>query len=777
MSVEGRTMIWRRPMAGEGLRINRPAAVKAASLATHFALGFVTACVKMPGSGAPFGVAMTARAGGGWGGVMCALGAAAGYLVSGGFAWALRYIATLILTFTASFLLREVPLARRSWFMPSAAALILALTGALNAFDTLFRLPVAVELATETALAALGTYLFHMALTSAPIREERDELRRNAGGILLLCCLLMALGRISIPGVLCLGRIPACFCVMVAAFGGGASAGAFVGVILGLAMDLAAGGAPVFLIGYGFAGLLSGAVKRQGRLLFLLTFLVSHAMAVFWNWSPKLSVPALYETFAASVAFLVLPSRTMTSLTAPVQRPALGAGEAGVRRYTAGRTRELAEAFRELYETVRKSAESTANDADIATVYDRAAEAVCAACPRKSECWNRDYVDTLSMLGDAARAMRERGRLETEDLPARFRESCRNAEGFAAAVNMELRAMSYRRQLKVRLEENRTAAYGQYRYLAGVLDAMAEDLRSTSGPDPLAERRLLRYLNSKDVDGEVSVFRDQSGRLRAVIESARLGLLYREGDYMDRISETLGKRMCRPAGDNGRNDRLVLLEAEPLAVSVGVAAVKKEGEPVSGDRGTYFKTEQGVLCVLLSDGMGSGETAARESISVVRMLERFLRSGVEPATAMKILNSVMLLRNGDQWGYATVDLMCIDLFTGQTGFYKYGAAPSFIRTGRSVRRVKGISMAAGILAGEGETPDVVRMRLRPGGVAIIASDGVVTREDDTWLRQMLLDYDGGDTRELARSVIRRAGQMYGYSDDMTVLAVRVEERA
>ena len=104
--------------------------------------------------------------------------------------------------------------------MPSAAALILALTGALNAFDTLFRLPVAVELATETALAALGTYLFHMALTSAPIREERDELRRNAGGILLLCCLLMALGRISIPGGLCLGRIPACFCVMVAAFGG-----------------------------------------------------------------------------------------------------------------------------------------------------------------------------------------------------------------------------------------------------------------------------------------------------------------------------------------------------------------------------------------------------------------------------------------------------------------------------------------------------------------------------------------------------------------------------
>ena len=776
MQVEGRTMIWKRPME-RGLRIDRPAAVKAASLVTHFALGFVTGCVRMPGSGAPFGVAMTARAGGGWGGVMCALGAALGYLVSGGFAWALRYIASLILVFTASFLLREVPLARRSWFMPSAAALLLAFTGALNAFDAVLRLPVAVELATETALAAMGTYLFQVALSSAPVREERDELRRNAGGILLLCCLLMALARVSVPGVLCLGRVAACFCVMTAAFGGGASAGAFVGVAIGLAMDLAAGGAPVFLIGYGFAGLLSGAVKRQGRLLFLLVFLTAHALTVFWNWSAELSVPALYEAFAASVAFMVLPARAMTALTAPVQRPAPGAGEAGVRGYTAGRTRELAAAFRELYETVRQSAESTANDGDVATVYDRAAEAVCAACPRKSECWTRDYVDTLSMLGDAARAMREKGRLETGDLPPRFREGCRNPEGFAAAVNMELRAMAYRRQLRARLEENRTAAYGQYQYLAGVLDAMAEELRGAEGPDPLAERRLLRYLNSRDVDGEVSVFRDRSGRLRAVIDSARLGLLYREEDYMDRISQTLGTRMCRPAGDNGRNDRLVLLEAEPLAVSVGVAAVKKEGEPVSGDRGTYFKTDQGVLCVLLSDGMGSGEAAARESISVVRMLERFLRSGVEPATAMKILNSVMLLRNGDHWGYATVDLMCVDLFTGQTGFYKYGAAPSFIRAGKSVRRVKGISMAAGILAGEGEAPDVVRMRLRPGGVAVIASDGVVTREDDTWLRQLLLDYDGGDTRELARSVIRRAGQLYGYSDDMTVLAVRVEERA
>ena len=50
-------MLLRNPWKGETLRINRPAAVKAASLGTHFALGFVTGCVRVFGSCAPFGVA------------------------------------------------------------------------------------------------------------------------------------------------------------------------------------------------------------------------------------------------------------------------------------------------------------------------------------------------------------------------------------------------------------------------------------------------------------------------------------------------------------------------------------------------------------------------------------------------------------------------------------------------------------------------------------------------------------------------------------------------
>ena len=52
--------------------------------------------------------------------------------------------------------------------------------------------------------------------------------------------------------------------------------------------------------------------------------------------------------------------------------------------------------------------------------------------------------------------------------------------------------------------------------------------------------------------------------------------------------------------------------------------------------------------------------------------------------------------------------MSIDLFTGETLFYKYGAAPSYVRTGRTVRRVRSENLAAGLAVGEDEgMPDRV----------------------------------------------------------------------
>lgn len=742
----------------------------------YMALGLAMACARVLENGAPFGMAMVACSGAGVSGVFALAGAALGYLISGGIEWGIRYIAAAVLVYTIAFVFHELEIYKNPYFMPSAAALVMGFTGFLGSFSTAVgQVPLVAELFLEIALAFGGTYFFREALSSRPCTTETAELRHSVSAMIMAACLLMALARIVIFNTVSIGRVLALVLVMTSAMKGGMLTGAAVGTVLGLAMDVTHPGAPFYTMAYSFSGLLSGVFGKHGRVLFVLSFILSGALAVVCAWNTEVYISALFETFCASVIFMLLPASLLMHIGLILQYMERGNGETGLRRFVAGRVKNLSEAYSQLFDTVRRNITEPYNDENIARIYDRAADEVCVQCKHKNRCWNAEYVDTLSAMNDATHAMIEHGSLEVKDLPQFFRDKCENLPAFVAAVNGELRGLSYRRQLRSFLSENRNVAWGQYLDIADILGSVANELGNLGGAEPLTERRLLRYLRSLDMDADASVYRDGSGRLRISIECGRLTPLTKDEDYLEKLSAVVGVRLCQPYELTEDSSSLTLLEAEPLAVSVGIAALKKRGEKVSGDKGTYFKTDSGVLCVILADGMGCGDDAARDSAQVVAILEKFLRSGVDPAIAMKILNSVLLLRGGDSWGYATVDLMCVDLFSGETCFYKYGAAPSYVKNGRNIKRIKCETLAAGLTVGDGIAPDIVRMRLRPGSTAIIATDGVIAGSEDEWIKNLLLKgFD--DMKSLARATLKESEKLFGANDDMTVVTVRVEER-
>lgn len=771
MADRGKTLWGDLPEKEDGSRENmRTLGVAGA----QFLIGFLMSAGRFSGTMAPFGVAAVAQAGTGLNGLATLAGACLGYLATGGLDWGIRYAAACVLAFTLSFIIGDSRGSASPWMMPVSAFAVTAATGALGRLaGGLGNAEVAAEVLVEALLAGGAAYFFKEALTPGERQTESAEKRHDAAVTVLAACALMAVSRVHIAGAVSLGRVLSLLLVMTSALKGGCMAGAASGTAFGLAMDAASGSEPFFAMAYAFAGLVSGVFARYGRLVFLLSFILADALCAACCWRWQQNVNAMFEVFSASVVFMLIPPAVLARLGALIQPMAAGMGESGLRRYAARRVEGIARAYGDVCEVVRRNTGET-NDNDIARVFDRAADAACVKCKKRDECWTRGYMETLDALNTATQAMTARGRLESEDIPEWFRKRCTGLPAFIAAVNGELRAAAFRRQYRSRLAENRAAAWAQYEDFAEILAGVAREIGSVNGADPLAERRLMRYLRSLDIEADAAVFRDGGGRLRAVIESGALQSLTKDPAYLDKLSAVLGVRLCRP--NSPAEGRMVLLEAEPLAVSVGIAAMKKRGESVSGDKGTYFKTDAGVLCVILSDGMGAGSEAAAESDEAVAILERFLRSGVDPAAAMKILNSVLLLKNGDEWGFATVDLMCVDLFSGETCFYKYGAAPSYVRTGKAVKRIAGESLAAGLI-GEGASPDTVRMRLKPGSLALVASDGVVPGPDDGWLRELMRASDEKDVKALAREVLRKASDLYGNGDDMTVLAVRVEARA
>ena len=381
----------------------------------------------------------------------------------------------------------------------------------------------------------------------------------------------------------------------------------------------------------------------------------------------------------------------------------------------------------------------------------------------------------MNILNDASVSIQKNGVLTVEDFPGDFRDRCSRLHEFTEVINGELRLRAYRSRMREQVREDRAVLWDQFRDFSEILSASARSLGSGYVADPTAERMLIRYLRTLGVEADASVFRDDRGRLHAAIESRYLDPLLNSPDYLDGLSAVLGVRLCIPEYQ-AREDSIILLEAEPLSASIGIAAVRKQGESVSGDRGTYFKTDSGELCVILSDGMGTGKAAAEGSIGAIRILESFLRAGVAPSNAMKLLNAASLVRDTENWGYATVDLMCIDLFSGDACFYKYGAAPSYVRTGSVIRKIRCSSYAAGLEYEAGKSPDVMRMKMKPGSVAVIASDGIVSDGKDLWLRKLLQETDGSDMKALAGLVVQSAIKTYGKNDDMTALAIKVEVR-
>ena len=482
----------------------------------------------------------------------------------------------------------------------------------------------------------------------------------------------------------------------------------------------------------------------------------------------------LYEVFIAAVLFMLLPHSFLAKIGALLPADSSGYGALKAREYTKERIDQASVAFRELYETVKTASGADRNDNDIATVFDKAAEVTCRTCPLSARCWNREYENTLTMLNDIAPKMLERGKLLKADFPGHFTETCLNLTGLIDATNEEVRGLLSRRQYRNRLRENQTAAFNQYADIASILKGLANELGSDISLEPLLERRLQKYLRSQSVDAGTAVFRGRGGRLQAEI-TGDLGPLKKESAYLDKLSAVLGVRLC--CAEDKEPDRLTLFEAEPLAASVGVAAQSKQNRRNSGDRVTYFKTDDGILHVLLSDGMGTGDDAARYSGDAVRILERFLRAGVAAKTALRILNDLMLLKNENDTGCATVDLFSINLFSGDTKLYKYGAAPSYVRQGKTVHRISGKSFAAGLGAPPLNAPDYLKIKMNPGFTAVILSDGVTGGRDDGWLREMIASFEGTSPGELARAILKASSEKNGQEDDMTVLAVTVSERA
>lgn len=321
--------------------------------------------------------------------------------------------------------------------------------------------------------------------------------------------------------------------------------------------------------------------------------------------------------------------------------------------------------------------------------------------------------------------------------------------------------------------ERRAAEQYAYmnRQLCGVsalLTLLATRLREDRWGDEAVEGTLIPYLVRKGF-APLSV--------DAFYPGGRLCLAIRVGPAGNgsgpAVAAAVGKKL-------GRTMRLISERREGSGAVFEMEAVQgltarmarislPEGqEGVCGDETGELRMPSGRVVYAVSDGMGSGEEANRESRAAIDLLFDQFKLGVERELIYENVNRLLIAR-GEKELYATLDAASIDLVTGEAEMVKFGAPPTCLVRGGNVRTLSGEALPCGIV--DEARPYIRRIRLRERDRLVFCTDGVYDLLGKD-LEEELKRSAAAPLERMAEGLMAAARDR-GQRDDMTVLVVEV----
>lgn len=444
------------------------------------------------------------------------------------------------------------------------------------------------------------------------------------------------------------------------------------------------------------------------------------------------------------------------------------------------RVQQYAQAFQKLADTFygMPYRKDYLSKGQVQRILNETKEQVCINCYQKEICW-KDNIQMMNQGGEALiRALEEGQEAQIQQLRTEWIGICSRSLQYYEKLREIFQIEKQNLVWSNRMIENRLAVAQQLTEVSRIMQLVAEDLYDIAQGSSKFQEELRRNLRKKQVllkntwvmdkvEGRRQVFlnmRARGGQCISVTEVAQI------------LSRVCNCTMTATGGSrcvvNGEYHTVHFIEDVSYQVLYGVAKLTREEEKVSGDNYICRQEDEGKFVMCLSDGMGSGMEACRESEIVVELLEQFLESGFSQETAAKMVNSAMVQQGRDGM-FSTLDICAVDLYTGICSILKAGAAATFIKRDHWVEAISSESLAAGLV--QQLDFETVSRKLYHGDYLIMMTDGVLNalpmeREEET-MKEIIMDIQEEAPREISRGIVERA---LGYSDyrakdDMTVL--------
>ncbi|MEE1144858.1 MAG: SpoIIE family protein phosphatase [Acutalibacteraceae bacterium] len=529
---------------------------------------------------------------------------------------------------------------------------------------------------------------------------------------------------------------------------------------------------------FALCGILGSAIGSKSKPACALSVFVSCilTMAVSSNKNDIASV--LFETVISAILFIITPKKVNTKISTIVSPKPVLARTDLLRRNMVNRMTFASQALKEVSSTVQTASErlSKINLPSLTSVFENTREEICKDCTLENHCFGKYKITTVSAFKQICEEHRHNCDFNRENLPKKWSSRCLEPQRVAQSICSGYEDYLSKIEAEQRLAEIRNAVSDQMDSLAITLKDLSAEFDTYEQYDVVRAQKLdsnLRRMGLKPIDVNCRI--DVRGRTTVDISIRKSDVrAVNKLELLKRVNASCGRDFDLPViSESGNYIMITLCEKAVYKIDFGAAQHSYKNGKLCGDTYSHFSDGKGASITLLSDGMGSGGRACVDSSMVSGLMSRLLIAGFGFNCALKLVNSAMLFKSSDE-SLATVDITCVDLYSGDTKFYKAGACETTVIHGAKTCFARCRNLPAGILR---EVDfEITETTLCEGDTVIMVSDGALYDESDR-IEQIARKMNTVCAQQTAETILQNVvyDRTDGHEDDVTIIVLKVKK--
>ena len=623
------------------------------------------------------------------------------------------------------------------------------------------------------------------------------------GASLLIAIAVSALGNFSVFSY-SVKNIVCIFIVLYLGFRNGILVGATGGITIGVVLSLIGGGEAILIATYAISGMVAGLLNRFGKIGVVVGFILGNIASTYAASGGVENVILFQEILIAAIGLLFVPKKAKISIEDVIPDIKM-LPEAGRNLEESQETiSKLNSISKTITEMAKRYQDNESFDRNLEIFQDELLNSLEGL--ENSSLYDDIYNNEENIVEDILNNLLENGIMTENGIISIFAKhntylmnseniSVRNKEKeeiqeIIKAINTAYRISKTSFIWQKKLEENNKNVSAQLKNVSEAINNITEGIKTNTEKYEKEKIQLKKILEEKGINAkEISIKQENTGRYVVNVYTGICddtnGRKCPTKQIEKSISKILDNKVILQNQDCGiRLGKNVCaytyISEDKYIIQTGIASAKKEDSIVSGDNISNTRLGDGKYLLAISDGMGSGANARRNSKIAISMLERLLSSGFDKETSINLINSAIMNANKEEM-YATLDIEILDLYAGKIEILKNGACPSYIKKNKKVNMIKSTSLPTGIMSNI--NIDTYDKDLEDGDIIVMCSDGIIESNHEyankeLWVKYLLEEIQTDSPERIADIILHEAiDNDFGKAkDDMSVIVFKVNKK-